>query len=374
MSTHQYLGQVSSLQQMLVQLLQQSPTITSNQQRPPVDWYFGRSIYLELEMVRGLLLDDHDLAGRVSHLFQDDSPTNPSCWLDLPPRDHLLNWALEIHEQDLTLLANPRQLPEATSDQLAGVLLVLVQQLALGYESMIACRMREESEQPGAYRVAQPLQPGASSTDRIEHPRTHFRVGPSRPEQALDGELPPQLAELDAFAIATRPVSNGDWLRFMQESGMQGHRPLNWRQDTAGNWFGLGLGGPYPLDAGQPVSGIDWHQACAYAEWQARQPGFEGAALPHEFQLEIINRQHPPESGLEVISWCSNLCLPYDGYQPAVQQALRSQLIDGSRRAQRGFSIHSPLPLKRSSLRRAAHPDRQAPLAGLRLIYPPGAD
>ena len=174
-----------------------------------------------------------------------------------------------------------------------------------------------------------PLEPAAPSTATHEIPRGLYRVGATNAPQALDLELPPQAVELSAFRIGVRPVSNAEYLAFMEAGGYAepAHwsdtgrewlaaagvkAPDGWRRNGRRQWFGVGINGAYELTADAPVVGISRHEAEAYAAWAATTaPELAGACLPHEYQWEAACRLGSLDGLWEVREWCANTLEPY---------------------------------------------------------------
>ena len=115
----QALGALAGGHEMLLQLLETLPARDCcrrfDDELPSAGWLLGRAVYLELHLLRGLVMGDDDLASRVRQLFADGD--NPPAEVDaqLPPQAHLLNWAGEVFDQHLTWLANPDYLPVSRS-------------------------------------------------------------------------------------------------------------------------------------------------------------------------------------------------------------------------------------------------------------------
>jgi ergothioneine biosynthesis protein EgtB len=208
---------------------------------------------------------------------------------------------------------------------------------------------------------ANPLKPVYHS-GRHEHtcsgPRTQWlsvagglvRIGHEGDGFAFDNETPRHHALLQDFQIASRPVSNADYLQFMAEGGYerpefwlsdgwaarQAHgwrAPLYW-QDRDGSWLSYTLAGEKPVDPGEPVCHVSFYEADAFSRWA-------GARLPTEFEWETAAGQvalagHFQESGRfhpaaapagddvgplvqlfgDVWQWTSTAYSGYPGYRP----------------------------------------------------------
>lgn len=119
----------------------------------------------------------------------------------------------------------------------------------------------------------------------------------------FDNEGPRHKAWLEAFALASRPVSNGEYLEFMADGGYDTAplwlsegwatvnergwcAPLYWRQRD-GEWFEFTLGGERRIDPAAPVTHLSYFEASAFAEWA-------GARLPEEREWELAAASHDP--------------------------------------------------------------------------------
>lgn len=385
------LGALSTIHELLDQLVedlsQQDTNRRFHPQLPSMGWLLGRSVYLELHWLREQLLGDDDLARRVRHIFANTSLPSAEQEKQLPPRDHLLNWALEIQDTHLSLLANPGQLPAHPWLDSGWLVDYLVQVHGRLYEQMLSVRHARAVARGGEYRVEEPLQAALQEPDMLEVPQGHYRIG-ARNGVVFDNEQPMQIVEMRNFRIARKPVDNAAWLAFMEEGGYRDDRwwseagrawkrfphPWHWRQDEEGRWHAIGLNGPMPLLADQPVTGLSWYEAEAFCNWiGATQSGYQGAILPHEYHWEASARIGGLEETGRVWEWCSNSPQPYQDYEKPVNPEMATCFTDHAR-ALRGGCLHTQHQLRRPSLRHAGPPDAGYLFSGLRLVLPPALE
>lgn len=387
------LGSLNNLHEMQAQLLESTPADEAGRQYHPelgsLNWLFGRSVYLELYWLREVLAGDKDLSQRVAHLFRPETlPLHEQC-AALPPKDHLLNWAAEIRDEHLMRLANPVLL---TGNQLLEqdrLQWFLLQEQAKLYESMLlVLNQRSLQTQPDGYRVTAPLIPTSPGWEIRELSQGHYRIGARNDPRALDNELPPQAVELSGYRIALQPVSNSQFLAFMQAGGYansdlwpetglawlqatQPSHPEYWAQDSNRNWYSIGINGPADLPANEPVTGINQFEATAYANWAGSiGEEFNGAILQHEYQWEMAARTGVIKQTGRAWEWCNNSFHPYPEFKPFPDQSASADDFNEHCITLRGGCLHTQPFLRRSSLRHRALPAQRVQLSGLRLVFP----
>lgn len=202
------------------------------------------------------------------------------------------------------------------------------------------------------------------------------------------------------FALANRPVTNGDFLEFIQDGGysnpllwksdgwdyINSHKefsPLYWRNDSD-QWLEFTLQGEAPLNLHSPVCHISYYEADAFAEWA-------GARIPTEFELELVyqsqlksengflesNQFHPFlfNSSNEFLSltgnlweWTGSAYLPYPGYRrPAGAFGEYNQKFMVNQMVLKGGSIGTPKSHFRPSYRNFFYPHQRWAFTGFRL-------
>lgn len=120
----------------------------------------------------------------------------------------------------------------------------------------------------------------------------------------FDNETPRHRTWLEAFAIASQPVTHGDFLEFIDDGGYQ--RPELWLSDgwdavTAGRWqapqywvrreggwYTFTLHGEVPVEPNTPVCHVSFYEADAFARWA-------DARLPTEAEWEVAARDAPAD-------------------------------------------------------------------------------
>ncbi len=164
---------------------------------------------------------------------------------------------------------------------------------------------------------------------------------------AFDNEGPRHKHYLADFELANRPVTNGEYLAFVEDGGYR--RPELWLSDgwvavTSQSWrapgcwreregarFEFTLSGLQPLDAARPVTHVSHFEADAYARWaSARLPTefeWERAAADVPLQGHFVEsgELHPrasPDAPLaalfgDVWEWTQSDYAAYPGYRPA---------------------------------------------------------
>ncbi|MCB2113623.1 MAG: ergothioneine biosynthesis protein EgtB [Parvularculaceae bacterium] len=238
--------------------------------------------------------------------------------------------------------------------------------------------------------------------------RGAFEVGADGASFHFDNEAPRHAALVADFELATHPVTNAQFLEFIEDGGYQraelwldaGWRavnslgwkaPLYWRMADS-HWRCFTLHGDAPIDPNAPVCHISFYEAEAFARWaQAR--------LPSEFEWEIASRRvgragnfleseiyHPtaPKSRSadrelaqmfgDVWEWTRSDYAPYPGYRPAAGAVgeYNGKFMSGQY-VLKGGSCATPENHIRPSYRNFFPPESRWQFSGLRLARDAGS-
>jgi gamma-glutamyl hercynylcysteine S-oxide synthase len=133
---------------------------------------------------------------------------------------------------------------------------------------------------------------------------------------AYDNERPRHRVELKPFLIDRTPVSNADYIAYLEETDAE--PPMYWERDGEGGWVRTAMGSTEEVDPRLPVIHVSWHEADAYARWA-------GKRLPTEAEWEAAaagsNRER---ANLDQLSFG---CAPVGVYADAASDCGAVQML-----------------------------------------------
>lgn len=180
-----------------------------------------------------------------------------------------------------------------------------------------------------------------------DFPAGEYEIGCSE-GFCFDNEKPRHKIYINGFRLASRPITNSEYLAFIADRGYQNsvhwlsegwawvnehqaQAPLYWRQVDR-HWMTYSLAGLLPINPCEPVCHLNYYEACAFAQWA-------GKRLPTEFEWELgagfaepqgrfLNSDilHPQPAPLsnhsgplqmfgDVWEWTQSAYLPYPGFR-----------------------------------------------------------
>ncbi|MBI3267398.1 MAG: SUMF1/EgtB/PvdO family nonheme iron enzyme [Planctomycetes bacterium] len=127
----------------------------------------------------------------------------------------------------------------------------------------------------------------------VEVPGGRFRMGSTKGESDAEDERPVHEVELAAYRIGRFPITNAQYLGFVEAAG---HRPPA-ADFMIGDYVPWRDGRPRADRLTHPVVGVSWHDAVAYCRWLAKETRLP-YRLPSEAEWEraargMDRRQYP---------------------------------------------------------------------------------
>ncbi|MBK5264354.1 MAG: ergothioneine biosynthesis protein EgtB [Alphaproteobacteria bacterium] len=227
-------------------------------------------------------------------------------------------------------------------------------------------------------------------------------VGHKGTDFAFDCEGPRHDVLLTPYALANRPVTNGEWLEFIADGGyadprhwlsdgwawVQGNgiaAPLYWEKEDGRDWTCFGHDGRHIVNPAAPVTHISLYEADAYASWAgARLPtegeweaAAQGLDPNHGNQLDKAAAPRPraceQQQGLaqmfgDVWEWTGSAYRPYPRFRPAKGAVgeYNGKFMSGQF-VLKGGSCATPRGHMRASYRNFFYPHQRWQFTGLRL-------
>jgi ergothioneine biosynthesis protein EgtB len=254
-----------------------------------------------------------------------------------------------------------------------------------------------------AYQASSTVQASDSPPPQEPHPYEAgmHEIGADPTAFHFDNETPRHKVYVQPFRFATRPVTCGEYLAFMEDAGYDrvelwlsdGWRevkargwsaPLYWEKSGA-DWLQFTCAGMRKVEEHEPVCHVSYYEADAFARWAgARLPGefeWEVAAAPVAIRGNFVEDNHfhpiPARAGDgtgplqifgDVWEWTASAYLPYPGYKPlpgAVGEYNGKFMCN--QMVLRGGSCVTPASHIRASYRNFFTPETRWQFSGIRL-------
>jgi ergothioneine biosynthesis protein EgtB len=211
----------------------------------------------------------------------------------------------------------------------------------------------------------------------LQFPGGKFTLGWSEPDGfAFDNELPPQRTYVPPFDIDSAPVSNRQFIEFIEDGGydnpewwsrageqwlmfQERSAPRYWsRNRQGGGWLIERFGQPCAVPAMEPVRHISLFEAQAWCRWAGRR-------LPQEDEWEMAAVQNRGFQWGQVWEWTASPFEPYDGFVPGVDDSYSEPYFQ-THQSVRGASTQTAPRLRHVRFRQHADPGNDHGWIGFR--------
>ena len=199
-----------------------------------------------------------------------------------------------------------------------------------------------------AYRSRRRASSAGVSQRWHEVPEGLYTIGHAGGGFAFDNESPAHRVFVEAYRMAARLVTNGEYRAFIEDGGYRRpdlwlsngwatvrerhwEAPLYWER-ADGGWTEFTLAGARPLDENEPVCHVSYFEADAFARWAGHrlptEPEWEIAARDVSADVHFADGRQHPESAVEngatlmqlfgdAWQWTQSPYVAYPGYAPA---------------------------------------------------------
>lgn len=334
------------------------------------------------------------------HAVGNRHPRPERGMLSRPGLGQVLAYREHVDKAMLELLAGKRSLPEA--DALIELGLHHEQQHQELILTDVKHLLSRNPLKPAYHKPCPPAPLRTRTRSWIPFEAGMYEVGHSGPDFCFDNETPRHRVWLDAFQIASHPVTHGDFMDFIEDGGYR--RPELWLsagwdavtdrgwqapqywENRDGRWFSFTLHGEVPMDPHTPVCHVSFYEADAFARWANERLPTEAEwevaaryAAPGENFLEsgalhpLAPREAPADGTLaqafgDVWEWTRSDYGPYPGFRCAAGAVgeYNGKFMSGQY-VLRGGSCATPSSHIRASYRNFFPPDARWQFSGLRL-------
>lgn len=348
--TCQILNNISVADQLVPQL---------NILNPPL-WEFGHLTWFhEYWVHRQGQMNEPALMANADYLFNSSEMAHQDRWsTPMPSLDKLLRYNQTVIEKTQKLLSSPVDHKTAYFIQLA----IFHQDMhneAFAY--MWQTLGRPMPFTPPSDRSL----PGDDNQTWIHFPKTTIQAGSEQGSGFIfDNEKWTHPLDLPAFGIASKPVTNADYLEFLESpANLSNAKPVAppsyWKQEGE-RWLERSFHQWLPLNPASAVCHVNYVDAQRFCEHNQ-------VRLPSEHELSLLMSQKQitwQPSGLW--EWTSSTFAPFPGFTADPYSDYSQPWFDGNYQVLKGWSMFTPERLRRSAFRNFYQRNRSDHFCGFR--------
>ncbi len=344
------LGHISEADQLVPQL---------NILNPPL-WEFGHVTWFhEFWVHRQGQATKPSLMTNADYLFNSSEIAHQDRWsTSLPSSDKLLTYNQSVIEKTQQLLSSP------IDHNIAYFI-----QLAIFHQDMHNEAFAYMWQTLGRSIPFSPLSnaslPNEDEQIWIHFPKTTIQAGSAKGSGFIfDNEKWAHPLDLPAFAIASKPVSNADYLAFLESpANLSNTKPVapppHWKKD-GGRWFERFFDQWLALNPASAVRHINYLGAQRFCKHNQ-------VRLPSEHELALLMSQTELMwQPSELWEWTSSTFAPFPGFTADPYSDYSKPWFDGNYQVLKGWSRFTPERLRRSAFRNFYQRNRSDHFCGFR--------
>jgi iron(II)-dependent oxidoreductase len=324
----------------------------------PLAWDLGHIANFEELWLVQTIGEREPLRGELGRFYDAiENPRKTRGELPILRDAELRSYLSDVRERTLEVLAEI-EIGEDASDRLLreGFIyeMLLVHELQHN-ETMLQLLQLVEGYEPPRPEFSPRFTPAADEPEAIAVPGGTHTIGAPPRGFAYDNERPRHEVELAPFEIDRAPVTNGAYLRFMEDTGAK--PPMYWQAGGVGGWLQTARGRRDPIDPSHPVIHVSWDEADAFARWA-------GKRLPTEAEWEAAR---PMLEGVgQAWEWTSSNFEAYPGFEAFPYREYSEVFFGDTYKVLRGGAWATHPSVARPSFRNWDLPERRQIFSGIR--------
>jgi len=318
----------------------------------PPRWEFGHLTWFhEFWVHRKGQITNPSLLSNADLFFNSSEIAHADRWMiEMPSLKSLLQYNFEVAQKTLDLL-------QGTVDAETAYLI----QLSIFHQDMHNEAFAYMWQTLSYEQTFEPFPINSSKgnlkTEYVYFPKSTIQAGSSKHSGFIfDNEKWVHPVEVDDFSIASRAVTNGEYLEFIEsnQSYSDSNRieiPKYWKKEGS-DWYQRFFDEWQPLALDEPVRHVSYFDAQQYCEWRQ-------VRLPTEHELSLLMSQADGQwQASNLWEWTSSPFMPFPGFSADPYVDYSQPWFDGKYQVLKGWSPYTPERLRRVAFRNFYAPQR----------------
>lgn len=326
---------------------------------PPL-WEFGHLTWFhEFWVHRDGQANKPSFMADADYLFNSSEIAHQDRWsIPIPCLDDLLEYNQSVIDRTSQLLRNPVDTKTAYFIQLA------IFHQDMHNEAFAYMWQTMGYSAPFVPYLSTSKLAGEAQT-WVHFPKCTIKAGSDRGAGFIfDNEKWGYSLELPAFTISSNPVTNADYLEFLESKSNLGQAtpvspPPHWKQD-GGVWFERFFNEWLPLNPSSAIRHINYYDAQRFCD-------LHKLRLPNEHELSLLMSQKQNDWQSSYLwEWTSSPFAPFPGFSSDPYADYSQPWFDGTYQVLKGGSPFTPDRLKRVAFRNFYQRNRSDHFCGFR--------